>query len=421
MKSNCLQTLNPKLAKEWHPTKNGILTPRDVTAGSHKKVWWICKKGHVWKTTVKNRNRGAGCTFCSGQTSMIELRIFAEMKFLFKNVKHRIKMYGNECDMFIPDYKIAIEYDGSYWHRNKHNLDKEKTKSLSDNGIFVIRIREKGLRKISKLDIIYSNKGNHFDLIKNLLNKILDKINLDKEHERKIKLYLKNKSIANEKEFTKLLEILPSPLPEKSLHETNKLLSKEWHLSYNGNLTPKDVTPHSHLKIWWLCKKGHEWQASVINRNKGSGCPYCSGRLASIESNLTRLNPKLAKEWHPTKNGILTPRDVTAGSHKKVWWICKKGHEWVASIGSRNSGNKCPYCSGRKVNEDNCLQTVNPHLAEEWHPTMNGKLTPYDITPGSGVKVWWKCKKGHVWQATVNKRDYGRGCPYCYREGRKTH
>ena len=30
----------PHLVKEWHPTKNGDLTPKDVTYGSNKKVWW---------------------------------------------------------------------------------------------------------------------------------------------------------------------------------------------------------------------------------------------------------------------------------------------------------------------------------------------------------------------------------------------
>ena len=41
-----------------------------------------------------------------------------------------------------------------------------------------------------------------------------------------------------------------------------------------------NVTPNSHKKVWWKCSKGHEWQAVVASRNRGSGCPYCSGRKA---------------------------------------------------------------------------------------------------------------------------------------------
>ena len=64
--------------------------------------------------------------------------------------------------------------------------------------------------------------------------------------------------------------------------------------------------------------------------------------------NLEALNPDLAKQRHPTKNGNLKPKDVTPGTQKKVWWTCKKGHEWRAKIYSRNGGNGCPYCSGRR-------------------------------------------------------------------------
>jgi hypothetical protein len=64
--------------------------------------------------------------------------------------------------------------------------------------------------------------------------------------------------------------------------------------------------------------------------------------------NLLRTNPSLAKEWHPTKNGSLAPRDVTPHSHKKAWWICEKGHEWQATVHNRSYGNNCPYCIGIK-------------------------------------------------------------------------
>jgi len=65
--------------------------------------------------------------------------------------------------------------------------------------------------------------------------------------------------------------------------------------------------------------------------------------------NLQTINPSLAKEWHPTKNGKLTPKDVSPNSSKKVWWICGKKHEWEATIQSRNNGIGCPYCAPRKV------------------------------------------------------------------------
>ena len=58
--------------------------------------------------------------------------------------------------------------------------------------------------------------------------------------------------------------------------------------------------------------------------------------------NLEKINPKLAKEWHPTKNGNLTPKDVTPSSGQKVWWICDNNHEWLAKIDKRLTAQGVP-------------------------------------------------------------------------------
>lgn len=176
--------------------------------------------------------------------------------------------------------------------------------------------------------------------------------------------------------------------------EINPALTREWHPTKNAPLTPKDVKPGSNKRVWWVCNKGHEWKAMVNARNRGRGCPYCAGHKVSIDNCLYTVNPSLAREWHPNKNGPLTPKDVTPGSNKKVWWVCSKGHEWEAPIRSRSRGSKCPYCSGRAVGVDNCLEAINPELAKQWHPSKNGTLTPKNVTPNSDRKAWWVCDRG---------------------------
>ena len=153
----------------------------------------------------------------------------------------------------------------------------------------------------------------------------------------------------------------------------------------------------------------------TLNKEVCNGCGVCAGRVVVKSNCLATLNPKLAREWHPTKNGKLAPNNVVPGSYKKVWWKCPKGddHEWRTSVECRSYGSGCPICSNRKVVKSNCLATLNPRLAKEWHPTKNGDLTPKDVTSSSGKKVWWKCSKGHEWATTVNHRSNGRGCPYC--------
>lgn len=103
--------------------------------------------------------------------------------------------------------------------------------------------------------------------------------------------------------------------------------------------------------------------------------------------NLQVINPILSKEWHPLKNDSLTPRDVTPGSAKKIWWICRKNHVWQATVNNRNQGKGCPCCAGRSVGTDNCLQTINPQLSKEWHPKKNGSLIPRNVTAKSKTRA----------------------------------
>ena len=131
-------------------------------------------------------------------------------------------------------------------------------------------------------------------------------------------------------------------------------------------------------------------------------------------------NPQLAQEWNYEKNGSLTPENVTAYSSKKVWWRCAKGHEWETTVAHRNKGRGCPYCAGQRVVRNyNDLQTINPLLAQEWDYEKNNGLIPSDVMPNSGKKVWWKCTQGHEWQAIIQSRNRGNGCPECARIRRK--
>ena len=97
---------------------------------------------------------------------------------------------------------------------------------------------------------------------------------------------------------------------------------------------------------------------------------------------LATTHPEIAEQWHPTKNGYLTPDDVVGGKDEKIWWKCPKGddHEWEAIIYSRKSGSDCPVCAGRQLGMSNCLANNKPKFAEQWHPTKNGNLTPNDVT-----------------------------------------
>ena len=412
-KSGSLAENNPKLARQWHPTLNGELTPHDVTANCPDKVWWLCEKDkrHVWEASISSRNSGSGCSICSG---------------------HKIVVGINDFNTVCPN------------------------------------------------------------------------------------------------------------------------LAAQWHPTKNGDLKPTEVTAHSPKNVWWLCEKGHEWNAKISNRTNGNNCPYCAGKKVFVGYNdLATILPPLAKEWHPTKNQSLTPYDVTVGSNKQVWWQCERGHEWQDTIAHRSGGRRCPKCFGEmktsfpeqaiyfyflqvttaqnryrvdprteidvylpeykigieydgdyyhknekaaqrekskqeKLNKlgitlirvreieghtsehtiytrrgandidftqtmkdlltlveriakvsfdidvdiardrgkiyeryilsekERSLAVVNPKLVLEWHPTKNGTLLPEYVSASSNKKVWWLCENGHEWPAAINSRNKGAGCKTCY-------
>jgi hypothetical protein len=197
------------------------------------------------------------------------------------------------------------------------------------------------------------------------------------------------------------------------LKTRNPELCKEWDYERNGKISPENVTAGSKIKVWWVCKNNHVWRSTVNNRTRGTKCPYCSGKKAYKENCLKTKYPELCMEWDYDKN-ILSPEDVTVGSCKEVWWVCKNNHSWQEQIYRRSVCNfKCPYCSGKRACEENCLKTKNPELCKEWDYNKN-TLSPENVTAGSGKKVWWICKNNHNWQEQIYNRSIcNYKCPYC--------
>ena len=179
------------------------------------------------------------------------------------------------------------------------------------------------------------------------------------------------------------------------------------------------VKPGSHRKLRWRCAQGHSWEAPVYSvALDGCGCPYCAGKLPIPgKTDLATLEPELTAQFDREKND-LQPEQLLPSSHAKVWWRCSLGHSWQAAPFSRigEKGSGCPYCTGKKVLPGfNDLATLKPGVAEQWHPTLNGTLSPREVSLGSNKKVWWRCGLGHSWQAAIysRTRKNAAGCPIC--------
>lgn len=344
----CVETRNQVLLAQWDAERNVGLNPMGVSYGSHKKIWWSCENGHHWQAAVYARTSGAGCPFC----------------------KHRRPWTGTN-DLASQNPELAPQ-----WHPTK-NGDLTPDMIAANCHKSVWWVCEKGHEWRAQIKSRTNGCGCPV---------------------------CKNRALL---------------VGENDLVTTHPLLAEQWHPEKNGSLRPENLVAGSRKKVWWICDKGHEWQAIVYARAKnGSDCPVCASKtiLPGI-NDLASTFPMIAAQWHSTKNGKLTPESVSPYSNRKTWWVCERGHEYTTQVSARTmKGVGCPYCAGRKVLVGfNDLETLEAELAAQWHPSLNGTLTPRMVTPGSHQKVWWQCPNSHVWKAVVYSRARGRksGCPVC--------
>ena len=351
-----LADLFPDVASQWHPTLNGDASPKTTSAGSHKKVWWMCDKGddHQWNSSIKSRTfqRQWNCPFC---------------------VNQRVSSTNN--------LKVLYPEVASQWHTTKNG-------DLTPVNI----IAGSPKKYWWKCDVAYDHEWET-----SIHNRTSKGSNCPYCHGREA-------SSTNN---------LKDSFPEISSqwHPTNngELTARDVTDTSGKKVWWKcDVADD------------HEWSSVIASRTaRDGGCPFCSGKKVSLTNRLDLIYPEVAKQWHLTKNGDLEPDQFTWGSGKRVWWKCDVAadHEWRTTIASRTGGNNgCPSCSGLQISVTNSLQTRFPLVASEWHPTKNGDLTPDQVVAMTRRKVWWKCSavEEHEWEADIaNRTNVGSGCPLC--------
>ena len=408
-RTNDFASYDARLLEEWDFSKNTI-DPTSISPNYYRKVWWLGKCNHSWKASVYSRTKmGTNCPICSQErhASVSEKSVlYYVKKYIPFDVleNYRGEHIQLELDIYIPQIKTAIEYDGERWHQDT-NSDIKKDIMCEGNGIRLIRIREKGCPSYISQAIKIELPNNKTTGVEEGIKELLEL------------LCVSNVNVNIERDLSDILSMMNFMVKEQSLSVTHPDIAKEWHPTKNGNLRPEHTRPNSNKKVWWLCPKGHEYQTEVYFRTKrGNACPICSGhRVQTGYNDLYSQNPLLAKEWNYKRNIGLDPTQVTFASSKKVWWICEKGHEWQTSISHRAAGQNCPVCAGRTILKGyNDLETLRPDLMEEWDYDKKVEIHPSALSLHSGKKVWWICKRcGNSWQATVDKRSNGRGCPKC--------
>ena len=431
-KDNNLLACFPEVAAELHPTKNNNADPSLIYKHSNSFYWWQCQFGHEWRTKVNTRTRPndpTGCPHCSNHTSKPELRLFTEFKALFPDTEHKFKFGKTELDVYIPSLNLALEFDGSYWHKDTILRDRRKNEFCQQRDIKLVRVRQQPLQKILHTDILIPKTK----FTKKEMDAIVIRVFCELYHiefmDMRIQKYLQSKTFVNDKLFEEYKTYLPLPPPDKTVLKTHPESVQHWDYERNHPLKPEHFTHGSNIKVFWKCPKDerHYHEYTIHDKtSKKFRCPVCHGIRATPDYNLETEFPEIAKEWHPTKNRNKRPSQFVKYSKAKVWWQCSKNpeHEWKVQISYRTrAASKCPYCprtsKWKPCKPEESFVAHYPELIKQWHPTLNAGANPEEYKKASQKIFWWQCPNNqkHVWKAPIARRTYnGAGCPDCNKE-----
>lgn len=335
----------PRLIKEWDYQNNPGLDPNELSYGSKKVVNWICEEKHRWPAAIVNRtHRGSNCPYCAGQ------RVIEGVNDLLSQYPEVAKSWSSKNP--IGPEQVCIRTAKKYLWECKEG------------------------------------------------------------HEWSAQVFARTRG--SDCPYCKGKRVMPGVNDLATLHPD---VAAKWDYDENGKLTPGLVRPHSRKEVGWVCENGHKWKERICYRIRNKcNCPVCDGYyIVPGVNDFATLFPDVVSEWDYEKNKEYNPHEIAPHAGIKVGWICKEGHSWDATVDARTlRKTMCPYCQGNKaVAGENDIATLYPELVKEWDEEKN-EFPPTSLKAMSGVKPFWKCKKGHSWQAAVYQRIcYKTGCPYC--------
>jgi hypothetical protein len=148
-------------------------------AGCRSPVTIVCPKHGEFTQIAYYHLNGNGCPQCGiAKTTNKSAAEYEIIEFLkssgVNNIEHSWRGLGFEVDIYLPDYKLGIEYNGVYWHSsNSLETDKkhakqhvDKTNSCNEHGIELLHI----------LDIEWKNKQDLWKSV--ILNKLKQSSNV---------------------------------------------------------------------------------------------------------------------------------------------------------------------------------------------------------------------------------------------------
>ena len=392
---NDLATKFPEIAEEafgWDP--------KLVSPGTHKKYPWVCQKGHQYEMAphLRTGSQKQGCSYCVGRSILAG----------YNDLATTHPSIAKEADGWDPTTISAGSHEVKDWkcsngHSFRVNPNQRTSRTSNCPTCANLKI-EKGFNDLLTLypDLAAEADGWNPEEIGGGSSKRLSWKCKEKGHVWESSIINRTSNGSN----------CPVCVGQLVIVGINDLVTTHPEIAKQAiGWDPTTLTAGSKKKRNWLCDKGHNYLAPVVNKtNLNSGCPICANVQVLVGFNdLLTTHPELANQadgWDPTK--------VVYGSPAKKKWRCGKGHNWIAAISNRSGPQKqgCPICSNLQVLVGyNDLLTTHPELSKEadgWDPRT--------VVAGTSKKMAWKCNLGHSYSAAVTSRSAESrqsGCPIC--------
>lgn len=386
-----LQDSFPKLAEEILD-----VDPVTVSPWSKKKVRWRCTKGHEWFASPESRTHSkSGCPSCAGS-----IAIPGENDLLTVRPDLARQAFGWDPSTVTSKSGRKLDWkcdDGHIWNTAVSNRWKSGCPFCSGRRLLV---------GFNDLATTYP------EIAAELVGVDPKTITGGTHQTRNWRCKLGHEWKNSVKNRTSQNQGCPFCVGKSVWAGFNDLATTHPELAHE--LVSDDPTKLSYgaeMKLKWRCPLGHFYETSPNHRTQGNGCPYCAGKRVLVGFNdLQTTDPEKAKFLIETDS-----RSISRGSNKNCKWKCDLGHDWLATpaavVRSVNSG--CPYCVGAKVWKGfNDLKTTHPE-----HASLAFGWNPEQYSAGANVKKAWKCRRGHIWRASINsvtqRISEFKGCPYC--------
>ena len=415
---NDVATTHGHLLDEWDWERN-TKTPTQITKGSCYKAAWICKAcGHRYTMTFPDRRRGRKCPACSRENKINPKEIVTpgnSLKDVFPHVAsewHPTKNGDKLPEDYRPHSNKRVWWQCSFGHEWEAPINNRTGKG------------KRGCPKCkAHLHTSFPEMAVYY-----YVSMVFDDA-------------VSNAVIERNGEAVSLDVWIPS------LNTAIEYDGEYWHTSAEREERKNRFCLDNGIRLIRISEPGcvkYNDVISVIRIERDDQCSpesldraivaaldvlECADAVsvdsdsdeseirsiiadARITNSFGENYPEAAAEWHPTKNGTLTPYMVSHHSSFKAWFICKAGHEYKTAIAGRARGSGCNICAMKQCGREKMVPEKGESLADKyplaakaWHPSRNSDMTPWDVKPKSNKKYWWVCVKcGAEHQAEVQKK-----------------